>query len=187
MTLPVESAEPRPSLGGARLRPAVTAVERVCRVIATVSMIVLTFVTAIDVVLRTASGRGIPGAIEITEVVLVATVFLGMMTASTDGMHISASIVTDRFPRPVARWARIAGGVVSIGIAGWLLYGAALRAVSSIRGGEYRFGLISVPVWPARVAIVLGIAGLMFALVLHIVDVILARDAPRLRAEEAVL
>lgn len=172
MSSPLETtAEPR-LLGGARLRPAVTVVERVSRILATASMAALMLVTTIDVVMRTASGRGVPGAIEITEVVLVVTVFLGMMTASTDRMHITATIFTDRLPRRPARWVHAVGGVVSIAIAGWLLYGAALRAITSIRGGEYRFGLVSVPVWPARVAIAIGIAGLLFALILHLVEVI---------------
>jgi len=175
MTIPLEDPE-APPLGGSRLGPVVTGVERVSRTAAILSTIVLTLVTTVDVIMRTASGRGVPGAIEITEVVLVIAVFLGMMTASTDGMHITATLVTDRLPRRAARVTRIAGALVSLGIAGWVLCGSALRAIASIRAGEYRFGLISVPLWPARVAIVIGMAGLLFALALHLAEVIRTRD-----------
>jgi TRAP-type C4-dicarboxylate transport system permease small subunit len=168
---------PAGPVGWSRLRPAVSGIERVSRIVAIIATICLTLVTAIDVVLRAVTNRGLPGAIEITEVVLVIAVFLGMMTASTDGMHITATLATDRLPAPAARVTRIVGGVVSIGIAGWVLYGTAMRAISSTLAGEYRFGLISVPVWPARVSIVIGVAGLFFALVLHLVDVIRSRNA----------
>ncbi len=173
--IPVEENAARP-IGWDRLRPGVTGVERVSRTLAIVSTVALTLVTAIDVVLRSTTNRGLPGAIEITEVVLVIAVFLGMMTASTEGMHISATLLTDRLPRVAARVTRIVGAVVSIGIAGWVLYGTALRALASLHAGEYRFGIISVPVWPARLAIVIGVAGLLFALVLHLVDLIRARE-----------
>lgn len=158
------------------IRSATGIAERIARAIAVVCTLLLMLVTGADVFLRTFAGRGIPGAVEITEVVLVIAVFLGMMTASIDGMHIRATLVTGALRPTPRRHVRVVGSLIAIATTGWLLYGALLRAIASVTSGEYRFGLVQVPIWPARVAIVVGLFGLLVALILHTIEV--ARGDP---------
>ncbi|HWL59704.1 MAG TPA: TRAP transporter small permease [Microbacteriaceae bacterium] len=146
----------------------VRGIELASRVIAIASTCLLMGVTVIDVVLRSTTGRGIPGAIEITEVFLVVAAYLGMMTAARDGMHISATLVTDRLPVRVARVTRTIGSVISALILLALIYATSARALVSLGAGEFRFGLVSVPIWPARIAIVVGLCGLVVAIVLQL-------------------
>lgn len=153
-----------------RLRRVVIATERVTTAIAILSTTVLLLATAMDVVLRILTGHGVPGTVEVTEVLLVVAVFMGMATAATDDLHIRATILTDRLPFRIRRIVRFVGDVIGMGMVVWLIYATALRAISSVTSGEYRFGLVSMPIWPARIAIVLGLAGLLLAMLLKTID-----------------
>jgi TRAP-type C4-dicarboxylate transport system permease small subunit len=143
--------------------------EPVVRVISAVGVLVLLGATVFDVAGRTFTGHGVPGVIEITEVLLVVVVFIGLMTAARDGQHIRVTLLTDRVPGAVARVLRSIGLLFSLAIVGWLIASTTTRAVLSVRSAEYRFGLVSVPIWPARVAIPLGLACLAIVLLFLLV------------------
>lgn len=154
----------------ARTLESITAkVEPVARVVAGVGVLVLMLGTVVDVTLRTADGHGVPGVIEYTEVLLVVVVFLGLVTAARDGQHIRVGLLTERVPPRVAQVLRSLGLTISVGLVVWLIATTAIKAAASVRAGEYRFGLISVPVWPARVAIPIGLACLGLVLILMLV------------------
>lgn len=54
--------------------------------------------------------------------------------------------------------------------------------LDSTRAGEYRFGLVRVPVWPARLFVPLGLAGLTVVLVMraiHAAKTIVSRTPAR--------
>ncbi len=53
---------------------------------------------------------------------------------------------------------------------GWMVYVTADRALASFEMREYRFGLVRVPVWPARVAIAVGLAAYFLELVFRLFD-----------------
>ncbi|KDA05465.1 hypothetical protein DC31_16090 [Microbacterium sp. CH12i] len=139
------------------LEGVITTVEPVTRALASIGVIILMAATVIDVVSRTATGKGLPGVIEITEIILVAMVFLAMTTAGRDGQHIRVVLLTDRVPDAMARVLRSIGLVLSLGVVVWLIIATIDKAITAVRTAEYRFGLISVPVWPARVAIPIGL------------------------------
>ena len=153
-----------------RFRRVVTVIVRASTAIAIVSTSVLLLVTAADVLLRTSSGHGVPGAVEITEVVLVVAAFMGLASAASDDLHIRATLLTDRMRPRVRRVVRLIGDMIGMAIVLWLIYATSLRAIASVMNGEYRFGLISMPIWPARVAILLGLIGLLLALLLKTID-----------------
>jgi len=155
---------------------AVRVLEPVMRAIAAIGILVLMLMTIANIALRT-TGRGITGVIEITEVLLVVIVFLGMTTAGRDGQHIRASLLTDRLPGEGSRGVRISAAVISLGILAWMISATTIRAIASVHAGEFRFGLVPVPIWPARVVIPIGLAALAVVVVLQLVS-LLARRSP---------
>ena len=159
----------------AALPKGVGGIELASRAIAIASTVMLMTVTVVDVTMRTISGRGIPGAIEITEVFLVVAAYFGLMTAARDGTHIAATLVTDRLPTGAALVLRVTAGAISAATLGVMIYATAMRAITATTSGEFRFGLVSVPIWPARIAIVLGLAGLTIAVVAQIVGRLVQR------------
>lgn len=151
-------------------------------------IVVLMLLTAVDVLKRSLGDGGVRGTIEITEVVLVIAVYLGMIGAEISGSHIRTSVLIDRLP------TRAGGALASIAllignvIVALMAFETTLRAWQSVDVGEYRFGLLEVPVWPARIAIALGLIGLLAALILRLIaEARATRDDERISLEEQSL
>lgn len=151
------------------LEAIVVRVEPVARAAAGIGVLALMFLTVADIVTRTVAGGGVAGIIEITEVALVIVVYLGLMTAGRDGHHIRVGLLTDRLPAPAARVLRLLGLAIALFLVAWVIWVTAGKAVTSIEMQEFRFGLIGVPIWPARLAIPIGLSGLLLVFLLQFV------------------
>ncbi|GAA3925143.1 TRAP transporter small permease [Microbacterium soli] len=130
--------------------------------VATIAMMAL---TVIDVTMRQLVGTSLRGAIELGEVLLVFAVFAGMVTAEVMKLHIRTPLLVSRLPARLGGTLTIVGLVVALVVLGWMIYATALTGIQSALAGEYRYGLLSVPVWPAKLIIPLGLAALFLALV----------------------
>ncbi|SFB13053.1 TRAP-type C4-dicarboxylate transport system, small permease component [Amycolatopsis marina] len=123
-------------------------------------------VVAVDVVGRNVTGSSVPGAFEITTVLLVVIVFLGLAHAERTGATIKLTLLTDRLPRRAALGTRVASAVITLAVALWFTYATLVAAGRSIDRGEAQVGLLNIPLWPARVAIVVGFAALSIEVLL---------------------
>lgn len=121
-------------------------------------ILALMFATTADVVRRATSGKSIAGITEGSEVVLAIAVFLGLAYAQRAQVHVSTSVVVDRVPPAVAAIMRTVALVVACAFFAWVVDANVGKALDSVESGEYRFGLLKVPVWPARIAIAIGLA-----------------------------
>lgn len=171
---PAREPNPAVRVAGTMLRLASTAGDY----IAVTGVVVIMFATCADVFRRTLTGRSVPGVVEGSEVMLVIAVFLGLGYAQREKVHVATSVVTDRLPDAVSRTVRIAGILVAICFLLWLVYATGERAVQSTRTGEYRFGLLQVPIWPGRVAITVGLALLTAELVRDLWGTVTSRRRP---------
>jgi TRAP-type C4-dicarboxylate transport system permease small subunit len=110
-----------------------------------------------DVVARSVGLPGVKGIVEYGGVLMVAVVFLSIGYAQMQHAHISVEILVERLPRRLASGLDAAVlGLIAVGL-GWATYETAIAAMTSMERGEIRFGLVSVPVWPARGAIPVGL------------------------------
>jgi TRAP-type C4-dicarboxylate transport system permease small subunit len=153
---------------------------RVTSICAGAAIVLLMLVTVVDVFMRQFLTSGVRAVIEITEVSLVAVVFAGMVGAEVAGRHVRTPVVLNLLPSRPAATLRLAGLALSAVTTGWIALATANQAVQSVSNREARFGLLQVPVWPARVIIPLGMAGLCLMFVVRAVG--LARRI--LRGEE---
>jgi len=124
----------------------------------------LMLATVLDVTLRTVHSGGIPGVVEFSEILLVAVVFLGMGFAQLRDQHPAFTLLMDRAPARVREPVALVGELVSVITLGWLVWATAEAAYQSVLEQEYRFGVLRVPVWPARILIPLGMALLLLCL-----------------------
>jgi TRAP-type C4-dicarboxylate transport system permease small subunit len=111
----------------------------------------------VDVVLRDVFTKSLGGTIEISEVLLVFLVFLGVAFAQQAQAHVNTNLVTSRVPPRVARVMKTLGHVIVAGVLLWTTWVTATRGWDAMQAGEARFGLRSVPVWPARLMIPVGL------------------------------
>jgi TRAP-type C4-dicarboxylate transport system permease small subunit len=151
-------------------RRAAQAGTRALAALAALLIVVLVVATSIDVILRNSGHGSLAGVQEYSEIILVSLAFLAMPFGQQRGQHISLVLVTNRLPVLVARWVRVFGQVATLVLMATLAVLSLQMLNESIRTDEVRYGLLQVPVWPARVAILIGFIFLMLETAFKVVD-----------------
>lgn len=123
-------------------------------------IVVLMLLAVIDIARRQVGATGLAGVIEWTEVTLVVVVVIGVLSGEVSRTHVRTELLTARLARRRAARARLAGMLFASVIAGWLAYGTWQSGLNSLELRELRPGLAAVPIWPAKLAIPVGFAGL---------------------------
>jgi TRAP-type C4-dicarboxylate transport system permease small subunit len=126
---------------------------RAFALIGNVAILAALSITVLDVCLRWARGTGVAGAVEITEVTLVVLVFASLSIAETYGRNPTTSILTSRLPSRATHSARALTLGLSIVLLVLLVIATARTGLHSFETREYRFGIVQVPIWPAKVII----------------------------------
>ncbi len=139
----------------------VNAISATLAILGAVAMVVVMAAISADVIRRDLTGRSILGVLELTEVLMVIFTFLGMAEAQRRDLHVRVGVVTAVLPVRVARYTELFGWAVSLAFVTWMVHATTVRAIASVQAGEYRFGTIAVPIWPARIAIPLGLTALL--------------------------
>ncbi|HEY0276546.1 MAG TPA: TRAP transporter small permease [Paenirhodobacter sp.] len=81
--------------------------------------------TVCDVIGRYVLNRPLIGATELTEMMLVAVIFLGLPAVSLDRDHVAVDILTDRLPKWVQPWRELVVSVLSaamLGVISWRIW-----------------------------------------------------------------
>jgi TRAP-type C4-dicarboxylate transport system permease small subunit len=129
-------------------------------VCAAVLTLALMFLTTADVVLRYLLGKPIKGAYEISEVLFLAAVFLGMAYTQQHGEHVRVEFFIKRLSPATAILLEIIMLCLAFLIYSLLTWKGFDAFVYAVKTGEYRWGLIRIPLWPARFTVSLG-AGML--------------------------
>ncbi|WP_166532108.1 TRAP transporter small permease subunit [Blastococcus xanthinilyticus] len=155
---------------GGPVRRAIHALATAFGVLAALLIVGIMLSTALDVLVRQLTGSSIPGVVEYSEVLLAGLVFLGLAYAQRTGAHIGVDLVTERLPVRTAHVVRAIGLVVVLAVLLWTTYETTVVAIRSFEVGEFRFGLVPVPIWPVRMVIPLGLVALVLELALTTYD-----------------
>ncbi|MEX1078011.1 MAG: TRAP transporter small permease [Homoserinimonas sp.] len=123
-----------------------------------------------DVASRTFFGQSIGGVVEMSEVMMVIIVFLGLGYAERRGGHVSMTLLIRKLPSRAAAIVNAIAFLVVVVVLGWMMWVTGDRAIASVAAGEYRFGLVRVAVWPARIAIAVGLAVYLLEIILGMLD-----------------
>jgi TRAP-type C4-dicarboxylate transport system permease small subunit len=119
-------------------------------------MVLSTVLGAADVVGTQFFGRPVHGALEITESTMVVIVFGALTYAQIRRNHIRVELFYTRMgPRMQGAMDAFAD-VMAIVFFGLLLWQASFEAIFSFQIDESTFGLIRIPLWPARFVLVAG-------------------------------
>lgn len=137
--------------------------------IAAAMIVALMFITVLDVGLRLLNMGSVRGGLEWTEVALVIAVYFGLMSAEVSSATIRTGIVTERLARRPRHVLRVIGMFVTIGFLLYMVDATLAQALPSIASQEFRFGVVAVPVWPAKAVIPLGLFGLAVAAAVRLI------------------
>ncbi len=136
--------------------------------------IALALIVLIDVILRTA-GVSVSGTTELTESLIVVAIYFGLIFTQSERAHIGMDFLTNALP-PAGR--RVTD-ILSLGVAALisiaLLYGTGNTALKSIELGEYTSTAFNLPLWPAKVALWLGLLMMTIQIGLQMVRRVLQR------------
>lgn len=134
------------------------------------------FGITVDVVLRSLTGRPVPGLFELSEISMVMVVFMGLGWTQSDDAHIRVTMLTDKLPAPfrigctALAWFLAALAFLA------LAYPATLEAIYSFSIREFRWGYFQMPIWWAKIAVAVGLWFAVAQAALHALLVLTGRD-----------
>ncbi len=149
------------------------AVEKGIRVLGTagtVCILILMLLTTADVILRYVLNMPIKGAYEISEILMLSAVFLGMGYTQLYGEHVNADLFVSRLSKRANLVIETILLFPALFIYGLLVWRGAVGFWDSWISGEYRWGLLRIPLWQARLMVPLGAFVLCLTLIRGIVD-----------------
>lgn len=137
-------------------------------VLAAVCTVLIMITMAADVVNRLRGQGSIGGAYELTSLLLVMVVFLGIAYAERTETNVRVTLGTSRMPFRVARVARAFGGTVTLAVVLWFANETWAAALLSIERGDFSQGIVDFPLWPSRLVIAIGFTALALEVALGI-------------------
>jgi len=126
-----------------------------CAVLLLLAMVLVTFISTVG---RALFKQSLPDDILISEILMVAVVFLPLGYVQAEGAHLEVTVFSERMsPRAQVR-LYLAGLVLGLLFIGSMTYFTARLAVESFVTGELAYGsLLDIPEWLARGLIPLGL------------------------------
>jgi TRAP-type C4-dicarboxylate transport system permease small subunit len=141
---------------GKRASWSLLTIESWAAAIAGLGVLIMMLIGGLDVILTKFFSWPIPGAYEITETLMVATVFLALALSQREKRQIRVELFTEKLgPRKRLVLDSLAESCSLVMYGLIALYGVQ-AAWESVQVGEYSSGLIRLPIWPAKVALALG-------------------------------
>jgi TRAP-type C4-dicarboxylate transport system permease small subunit len=144
----------------------------------TVIFLMMFYITA-DVGGRYLFSKPIPGTYEISEMLMVFVVFFALAFTQASRSHIRAEMLVRLFPPRGRLIADIFTHVVFLAIFVFFLVEGAAQAISSWEEKEFVTGLINIPRYPARWAVVAGELLLCLQLIFDVVDRLVTLFSPK--------
>ena len=130
--------------------------ERLAALCAAIAVLAMMLIGAIDVISIVAFNQPVPAAFELTEMFMVASVFLALALSQREGRQIRVDLFAEHLsPRGRAVLNVISNlvGVLLYGTIAW--YGLGM-ASESWHVNELTSGLLRIPLWPSKLALGLG-------------------------------
>jgi len=119
--------------------------------------LIIILIVVTDVGGRFALNMPFHSGVELSELLLVILVFLGLAAAQQQRQNYSIDIMTRHFPPGVQRLFEVAGYAFCLLIVIVLAWPSSKQALASYERGEAGFGIVPFPLWPARIILAIGL------------------------------
>ena len=133
--------------------------------ISAVLILFIMIVTVVDVVLRYIFKAPLKGAYEFSEIFFLSSVFLGTAYTQLCRGHVKVDLLVSRLSSKVNLILEICMLLIALPICGLLTWQGAEAFLKSFSTGEYRWGLMKMPLWPARLMIPVGVCALCLMII----------------------
>lgn len=134
----------------------VHALARAMSVVSVLGMLFVMLLVTYNVVLRLTGQSEVRGIVEYVELAMAVLAFFALGEAERRRQHVSMSSLVDRLSGTAYRIVRVLGGVGAALVAVLLAWASWDVLAAALETGEYKLGLVRLPMWPARVAVFAG-------------------------------
>lgn len=145
------------------------------------TLIVMLVIVA-DVAGRSLLSQPLHMGTEISELLLVVLVFLGLAAAQQKRQNYAIDIATRNLPGKLQLAIEHLGYVVCLAMIAVLAWLSTKQAISAFSRGEAGFGIVPFPIWPARFILAIGLWLLALQFVCDLLRYLI--NAPRTPAED---
>ena len=132
-------------------------------------ILAIMILTTVDVIGRYIIGSPLKGNVEISEILFLSAVYLGLSYTHLFREHVGVDLLISHFSKRTRLFLETTMLLLALFTYGLLAWRGAGAFWASIETGEYRWGLISIPLWPARLMIPLGVSALCLKFIAEIV------------------
>ena len=139
--------------------------ESMLAIVAAGIIMIMMFLTTIDIVLRYIFSSPLPGAYELQEFLLVGVVFLSLGYIQSLKGHLIVDIATSRMSPRHQTFFNILSYIICLFIFCIITWQTGVRAWIAFDEGQVREGLVRYPLWPAKLMIPIGTGLLCLRLV----------------------
>ncbi|MDX2157882.1 MAG: TRAP transporter small permease [Hyphomicrobiaceae bacterium] len=119
--------------------------------------LLITLVVVLDVAGRAIFSAPLHMSTEISELLLVVLVFLGLAAAQQNRQNYAIDIASRHLPQGLQLLVEHLGYAFSLVLVGVLAWLSTKQAYSAYERGEAGFGIIPFPIWPARFILAIGL------------------------------
>ncbi len=130
----------------------------ICLILACVILVLMTFMGSADVISTFIFDRPVPLVRELSEVLLAVVIFMSLAVVGREERHVKVDLFLQHFGPGVRTWLRVAALAISAVVVALLATQAAELATASFTEDERAMASIRFPVWPAKVAVAIGLA-----------------------------
>ena len=148
-------------------------VVRVLLAIAALQIFLLSFLVVADVIGRGVFNAPVKGTPEIVSMSIVIICFLLAGYAVQSGGMIYADVLVSIFGIRVRAFAQLLSAVLGVMFFGLIVWGSYEPTLHAWMSGEYEGeGALRIPVWPARVIVLVGAAIVVATYLMHAVTAV---------------
>lgn len=140
-------------------------------------LVLMSLLVTIDVISRF-FGTSIPGAAEVTENLMVFSVFFALAHTQAEHSNVSMDFIVVSLSLRMQRIASFASKVICLGFTVALFFGTTDAAFKSFDIGEYKISSFDVPLWPSKVVVAFGFLMLTIEFTIQIIRELRGDEAP---------
>jgi|SRR5699024_266895 len=121
-------------------------------------------------------GYGIEGLSNLSVIVLVSVIYLGLSTTEQKKQHASVEILEYRLNKKQKRVVDIVIHIIKLGTIVVFLYAAFGNTMFSIKSNELFADVVNIPMWPSKTALLIGIIFFTIQILLNLLRIIIDPD-----------
>lgn len=117
---------------------------------------ILMVIICFDIIMRSI-GHPILGVAELSMMIMLTTVYLGLANCEQANGHISVDFVLDRIPAKASKFLSTACGLLGFVTLIICTYSMFINTVDSYTSDEAMAGLVPIAIWPTKAIITFGL------------------------------